>query len=239
MLNLMEILFVHGAFVRDGAWWWQPAADLIEQATGVSSRALALPSCGEASGGSAGLLEDAAALSDRLDAMDSVVVVAHSYGGTVVAQGARHPAVRHLVYISSFLPEIGQTHASLSPSTSEPLPTQLNPDGTVNVVDDDYGYFDSRFLHDVDDPAVRAQAHARLCPQSVSAFGTATTAAAWRHLDSTYLVCAADRSTAPELQRLHASRATHCEELPTSHHPFLSRPDLIAQVIARIVSRAN
>jgi pimeloyl-ACP methyl ester carboxylesterase len=234
----MEIVFVHGAFVRDGAWWWQPAAELIEQATGVASRALAFPSCGETTARGAGLLEDAAALRDELDGIGSAIVVAHSYGGTVVAQGADHPAVRHLVYISSFLPETGENHASITSwPTSEPLPTQSNPDGTVSVINNDHDYFDRRFLHDVDDPDVRAQAHARLCPQSVSAFGTPTTNAAWQRIDSTYLVCADDRSTAPELQRRHARRATRTIDLATSHHPFLSRPDLIAQCLGNVIEQ--
>jgi pimeloyl-ACP methyl ester carboxylesterase len=234
----MEIVFVHGAFVRDGGWWWQPAAELIERAAGVRSRALALPSCGETGATGAGLLEDAAALRAELDEVDSAIVVAHSYGGTVVAQGADHPAVAHLVYISSFLPEIGENHASITSwPTSDALPTQANPDGTVSVVDDDHEYFDHRFLHDVDDPAVRAHAHARLCPQSVSAFGTATSNAAWQHVESTYLVCADDHSTAPDLQRLHARRATRTVELATSHHPFLSRPDLIAQCLGNVIDQ--
>ena len=67
--HMTEILFVHGALVRDGAWWWQPVADLVRAATGVRSRALALPSCGEtdAAASSSGLSEDAKALREALD----------------------------------------------------------------------------------------------------------------------------------------------------------------------------
>jgi pimeloyl-ACP methyl ester carboxylesterase len=43
----MRVVFVHGAFVRDGAWWWAPAARLLSQ-RGIASTAVALPSCGEA-----------------------------------------------------------------------------------------------------------------------------------------------------------------------------------------------
>ncbi|BDI24159.1 hypothetical protein L3i23_29350 [Herbiconiux sp. L3-i23] len=53
---------------------------------------------------------------------------------------------------------------------------------------------------------------------------------------STYLVCADDRSTSIELQRFHAAKATRAVELPTGHHPFLSRPDLVvAQIEAMLV----
>lgn len=236
----MEILFVHGAFVRDGAWWWQRTADLITQSTGVSSRALMLPSCAETTPGAdptVGLVEDAAALSRELDDVESAIVVAHSYGGTVVAEGAAHPNVQHLVYISSFLPEIGQAHGSLGTPGDDPVPVRPHAAGTVSVIDDDRGYFDHRFLHDVTDPSVIDHAHARLCPQSTLAFSTPTTTAAWQHLDSTYLVCADDHSTDPQLQRDHAARATRTDELPTSHHPFLSRPDLVAEKMREIITR--
>ena len=32
---MVEILFVHGALVRDGAWWWRSVADLVLERTGV------------------------------------------------------------------------------------------------------------------------------------------------------------------------------------------------------------
>lgn len=235
----MQIVFVHGAFVRDGAWWWRAVGDLLQQTTGIRSRAVGLPSCGEASSrlqDDAGLLADAAALAGVLDEGEASVVVAHSYGGTVVAQGAHHPAVRHLVYISSFLPEIGETQASVT-ATSAPLPVTPHPDGTVSVDDEDRETFDRRFFQDVEDRGTVEQAHTRLCPQSVAAFGTPTTRAAWQHLPSTYLLCADDRSTSPDLQRVHAARATTVEELPTGHHPFLSQPDLVAAQLRTILQR--
>lgn len=37
----MEVVFVHGALVRDGARWWQPTADLLRERAGITSRALA------------------------------------------------------------------------------------------------------------------------------------------------------------------------------------------------------
>jgi pimeloyl-ACP methyl ester carboxylesterase len=41
-----------------------------------------------------------------------------------------------------------------------------------------------------------------------------------------------DVATLPARQREFASRATRVVEIPTGHHPFLSQPDLFAQVIA-------
>ena len=42
----MRVVFVHGACVKDGAWWWGPTAELLV-AEGVASETPALPSCGE------------------------------------------------------------------------------------------------------------------------------------------------------------------------------------------------
>src|SRR5690349_9893393 len=59
----MRVVFVHGACVRNGSWWWHRTAALLAE-RGVSSVTPALPSCGETGvpGGSAGpgLPEDVA-----------------------------------------------------------------------------------------------------------------------------------------------------------------------------------
>jgi len=62
-------------------------------------------------------------------------------------------------------------------------------------------------------------------------FGQRTTRAAWREIPSTYVVCADDLATPPEKQREHAARATDVVELPVPHHPFVTRPDLVAGVL--------
>jgi pimeloyl-ACP methyl ester carboxylesterase len=229
---MTEILFVHGALVRDGAWWWRPVARLVEQATGVRSRAVELPSC-EPSGG--GLVDDAAALHAALDEVGDAVVVGHSYGGTVIAEGADHPAAAHLLYITSYLPDAGQAQGDIVGAESDPVSIAAEGD-RVRLDGYDAALFADRFLHDVTDPALRAGAWDRVTPQSIAAFGAPTTREAWRGRESTYLVCADDRSTSLELQRFHAQRATHAVELPTGHHPFLSRPDLVAAQVQRILA---
>jgi pimeloyl-ACP methyl ester carboxylesterase len=233
---VVEILFVHGALVRDGAWWWRSAAELVQRETGVTSRAIALPSCGEgAAPGSSGLVEDAAALRAALDEADDALVVGHSYGGTVIAEGADHPAARHLLYISSYLPEIGRSQGAIMSGEQDPVSIADHGDGTVAVSGYDEASFGARFWADVTDPALSAEAWARVTPQSVAAFGTPTTAAAWRGRPSTYLVCTEDRSTSIALQREHAARASRSVDLPTGHHPFLSRPDLVAAEVRTIL----
>ncbi len=226
----MRVVFIHGAFSRDGAWWWAPTAALLDR-SGIASTAVALPSCGEAgiapTDAGPGLHEDAAATTAVLDDGEPAIVVAHSYGGMVASQAGEHPAVRRLVYITSLLPTVGESLATLSSGATNPVPVIPHADGSVSV-DDDAVAFDARFLHDVPDPALVSGAHDRLCAQSSVVFGAETTTAAWERVPSTYLVCTEDRSTDPDLQRAAAARATTIRELPAAHFPMLSRPDLVA-----------
>lgn len=231
-----ELIFVHGALVRDGHWWWRRTADLLRERTGLRSRAVALPSCGERTPehlgeqATGGLLADAAALRAELDQVDSAIVVGHSYGGTVIAEAGHHPAIAHLLYVSSYLPEIGQSQAAIMSGESDPVAIGDNGDGTLSVVGHDATSFGERFLQDADS-TTRHQAWSRVVAQSAAAFTTPTSAAGWHGVDSTYLVCTRDRSTSVELQRAHAGRATRAVEVPTDHHPFLTRPDIVVDQV--------
>lgn len=216
----MDLIFVHGALVRDGEWWWRPTAELL----GMQSHSLELPSCD----GGGGLAEDAAALRALLDDVGSAIVVGHSYGGTVVSEAGPHPAVSQLFLISSYLPDAGTAQAQIMADEPDPAAIAPNEDGTLSLVAD-LGSFTARFMHDA--PSFAEGAFALLAPQSAAAFVTPTTAEGWRGVDSTYLVCVDDRSTSIALQRHHAARATRSIDLPTGHHPFLSRPDLVAAAI--------
>lgn len=233
----MELVFVHGALVRDGDWWWHRAAALLLDRTGVRSRAVALPSCGEGpdAAPSAGLVEDARALRRVLDDVDEAVVVGHSYGGTVVAEAGAHPAVRHLAFVSSYLPELGDSQGAVMGGEADPVAVADAGDGTLGVSGYDEASFGRRFLHDADD-ATRAEAWRRVTRQGVGAFVTPTTAVGWQGVDSTYLVCTDDRSTSVGLQRHHAAKATRSVDLPTGHHPFLSRPDLVVDQVEALLA---
>src|ERR1700754_2852076 len=97
-----------------GSWWWHPTAELLAERD-VASAAPALPSCGEtgeATGAHGpGLSDDVAAVRAVLTASDEpTVVVAHSYRGIVTAEAAAGvDTVRHLLLVSSYLPEVGQS----------------------------------------------------------------------------------------------------------------------------------
>ncbi|MEO7121769.1 MAG: alpha/beta hydrolase, partial [Lacisediminihabitans sp.] len=171
-----------------------------------------------------------------LDDVDGdALVVGHSYGGTVIAEGADHPSARHLLYISSYLPEVGLSQAAIMSDEANPVAVAPGDDGTLSVAGFDQQSFAARFLQDAPDATLQAQAWERVTAQSVNAFITPTTQATWQGKPSTYLVCAEDQSTSVTLQRAHAARATRSVDLPTGHHPFLSRPELVASEVVHIL----
>lgn len=234
----MELIFVHGALVRDGQWWWQRSAELLRERTGIQSRAVALPSCGETAPEEVpgGLVADAVALRRELDDVDSAIVVGHSYGGTVIAEAGQHPAVAHLLYVSSYLPDVGQSQGVIMSGESDPVSIGDNGDGTLGVSGYDATSFGARFLQDADDETQR-RAWERVTAQASGAFMTPTSAAGWEGIDSSYIICGQDRSTSVELQRFHANRATRSVELPTGHHPFISRPDLVVEQVQALLQQ--
>ena len=164
----MRVVFVHGACVRDGAWWWHRTAELLMQ-QGIPSVAPPLPSCGEGGGKAGadgpGLPEDVAAVRQVLqDGDEPTVVVAHSYGGIVTAEAAAGVgSVRHLVLVSSYLPEVGQSLSDFGDGTPAPF-LDIDPDtGTFGVRPQ---FLLPTFLQDCD-PDTQAQAADKLARQSV------------------------------------------------------------------------
>jgi pimeloyl-ACP methyl ester carboxylesterase len=229
---MMRVVFVHGACVRDGSWWWHRTSELLAE-QGVASEAPALPSCGETGvppgAHGPGLAEDVASVRHVLTAGDEpTIVVAHSYGGIVTAEAAAGvDAVRHLLLVSSYLPEVGQ---SLSSFGGEEPATFLDIDpaaGTFTVRPESLA---ETFLQDCD-AAIQRQALDRTARQSLAVLEQPVQSAAWQHVPSTYLVCAQDRGTPADRQREFAGRAAGVVELDAGHHPFLSQPAAVRDLI--------
>jgi pimeloyl-ACP methyl ester carboxylesterase len=228
----MRLVFVHGACVKDGSWWWHRTGELLA-ARGVASVAPELPSCGETGAspgaGGPGLPEDVAAVRQVLSASDEpTVVVAHSYGGIIVAEAAAAlETVRHLLFVSSYLPEVGQSLSSFA--AEEPAPfLDIDPeDGTFTVRPDALA---ETFLHDCD-AVIRREVVDKTARQSLAVVGQPVQSAAWEQIASTYLVCIKDRGTPAYRQREFARRAGNVVELDAGHHPFLSQPTAVRDLI--------
>jgi pimeloyl-ACP methyl ester carboxylesterase len=136
-----------------------------------------------------------------------------------------------LVYLAAMLPEADETLAAMadpdSPSWLEPA-DQDTMRVRGNLSDQD---FREHFLADCDRAATEG-ALARIGRQAAAAFGQPPGGAGWRTLPATAVVCTADRATPPAKQRDWARRAGRVVELDSGHHPFLSRPDDLAAIIA-------
>jgi pimeloyl-ACP methyl ester carboxylesterase len=228
----MKVVFVHGACVKDGSWWWHRTGDLLAE-QGIASDAPTLPSCGETgestSATGPGLAEDVAAVRQVLTASEEpTVVVAHSYGGIVTAEAAAGlDTVRHLLLVSSYLPEVGQSLSSFG--ADEPAPfLDIDPEGGTFTVRPDA--LAETFLQDCD-ADIQREAMSRTARQSLAVIEQPVQSAAWQHIPSTYLVCADDQGTPADRQREFAGRAGSVVELTTGHHPFLSQPSAVRDLI--------
>jgi len=219
--------------VRDGEWWWHLAADALRE-RGIDSAAPGLPSCGEGSGvpgvGGPGLAEDVDSVRVVLAASDEpTVVVGHSYGGIVATEAAAGvDAVRHMVFVSSYLAEPGE---SLSTFGAQEPPPFLDFDPDAGTFGANPLLFAETFVQDCSPEIVEAAA-SRLVRQTMAVAAEPVSAAAWKSLPTTYLLCTQDRGTPASAQREFAGRADTVIEMETGHHPFLSRPEAFADMVA-------
>ncbi|MEO3784153.1 alpha/beta fold hydrolase [Actinocorallia sp. B10E7] len=213
------MLLVHGAW--HGSWCWDRLRPALG-ADGWSTRTVDLPSAG----GDAGVHEDAQAVLGELDRIDGpVVIVAHSYGGIPVTQAAAKAAgVSRIVYLAAYQLDAGE---SLLGFHGAPVPDE--PAGLRPVPDDPL----PMFYGDVPDAEAR-DAALRLVPQSTRSFAEPLTEAAWRTVPSAYIVCEHDRALPPRDQEALAARSEEAHRLASGHSPFLSMPQELASLLAKI-----
>jgi len=219
-----SVVLVHGAW--HGAWCWEAVLEGLA-AAGVRAAAADLPSVTR---GSVEVADDADHVRGVIESVGGpVVLIGHSYGGAVVTDAGTHPAVEHVVYIAAFALAEGEsvTANGLTGGEEMDLGDALRFDGDVVHVDPKRAT--ELFYHDCP-PAVAAVAVARLRPQSIAAMTSCPRSIAWRTKPSTYALCTDDRVVPVTLQRSSAARVPEVVEWPTSHSPFLSRPELVVDL---------
>jgi pimeloyl-ACP methyl ester carboxylesterase len=236
-------ILVHGAW--QGAWCWERAVAALA-AAGIRALAIDLPGHGNDPGPFSDLHGDAAHVSSALDALDGpVVLVGHAYGGAVITEAGSHRAVSHLVYLAAFALDDGESCGTVASqeATSEGISHRGRPDLAAGYVARPDGTSTLEpevaracFYQDCD-AATAAWAIARLGPQPLASLQQQPDAVAWRTKPSTYVVCAGDQAIHPGLQRILARRCITTVEWPTGHTPFLSRPDLVAALLADLAAR--
>lgn len=222
------ILLVHGAW--HGSWCWRPVAERLEK-QGIPVHTVDLPLTS--------LADDAHAVEKKLNLIaDAAVLIGHSYGGMVISEAAAgRDDVDHLVYLCAFCPEPGESLNDLAKSGERVRLAdgfRVDDEGRVTV--------DPEIAPEAlyGDCAVRdvIAAISRLRPLEMPCFATKATAAAWQSLPSTYVVCTEDQAIHVELQRRMATRAEEVVTWETSHSPFMSQPDRVAEFFAKIADDA-
>ena len=158
-----------------------------------------------------------------------VILVGHSYGGSVITGAGTDDRVVGLVYICALAPdadETSQTQQSKFPRTDvfshiEVVDGRiwLRPEGT------------KFFCGDLSEQEQKLVWATQGVPKP-DLFEAKVGGTAWKSKPSWYIVGKNDRTVHPDLERFFAKRmkaTTH--ELESSHVPMLSKPDLVLDVI--------
>lgn len=224
-----SVVIVHGAFA-DGSDWAKVVPLL--QAKGVAVSVVQNPLTS--------LADDVAATQRTLNNQPGpVVLVGHSWGGTVITQAGSDEKVRALVYVAAFAPDAGQTSGEQGKGAPTPPGiSQIKADGNGFLYLTPEGMAKD-FAQDL--PAAQtAVMTATQGPIKASAFEDKTTVSAWKTKPSWYLLATEDRMIHPDVQRSAAKRiGATLAELRTSHVPQQSQPAEVAKVILEAVKKVG
>ncbi|ADU69177.1 alpha/beta fold hydrolase [Pantoea sp. At-9b] len=223
------VVLVHGAFA-DGSSWNRVIPQLQSHHLKVISVQLPLTS-----------LQDDVAATQRAIARASgdVVLVGHSWGGTVITQAGNDPHVKGLVYIAAFAPNAGQSTGDLAGSFPAPA-------GSADIAKtaDGFLYLPAATVAKdfaEDSPASQQKIlSVTQGPIRAAAFGDKVSQAAWTQKPSWYLVSRQDRMINPDLERAMAQHIhAHTRSVTASHTSMLSHPGSVAQIITQAVDSSN
>lgn len=217
---MRNVVLVHGAYA-DGSSWSKVIPLL--QAAGMNVTAVQNPLTS--------LADDVAATNFALARQDGpAVLVAHSYGGTVISQVGLVPNVTGLVYVAARAPEAGEDFAALSAK----FPTAPVTSGIITT-----GGFkflsEQAFLQDFANGVPRSEALTLYAAQGPLATAPPTTSvAAWQDKRSWYAISTNDRTINPDLQRFMAKRMNATAiEVDSGHLSLVTHPREIAGLILK------
>ncbi|WNL44272.1 alpha/beta hydrolase [Dyella sp. BiH032] len=223
------IVLVHGAFA-DGSSWNDVARILRKDGYFVIAAANPLR----------GVKSDGQYVASLVGALKGpVVLVGHSYGGSVITEAANgRPNVKALVYVSAFSPDTGETVAGLAgkfpgSTLGQALaPAVTLPDGSKDlyILQDK---FRAQFAADVPAPQAALMAVTQR-PVTEAALNEPSGEAAWKTLPSWHIYGSADKNIPPEAMAFMAMRA-HARDVVVvkgaSHVVMVSHPDAVARLI--------
>lgn len=158
-----------------------------------------------------------------------VVLVGHSYGGTLITKAGVHDRVGALVYI-----------AALAPDEDETSQEQQNNFDRTPVFDhieiaDGRIWLQASGIGDFAGDLPEAEQMLVLATGAVPVtdlFDQQVAGTAWKTKPSWYIVANQDRTVNPNLERFVAKRmGAKTYEIDSSHVPMLSNPDIVIDVI--------
>ena len=224
-----SVVIVHGAFA-DGSDWAKVIPLL--QAKGLHVVAVQNPLTS---------LEDDVAVAKRaIDAQPGkVVLVGHSWGGSVITEAGANDKVSSLVYVAAFAPDAGQNSAELGkdyPAAPGFAHIKADASGFLTLTKEGMA---RHFAQDLPAAATSVMT-ATQGPILGKSFEQKLTVAAWKTKPSWYVVTSADHMIQPALQRDMARKiGATVTTLNSSHVPQQSQPAKVAQVILDAVSQSK
>lgn len=225
------IVLVHGAFADSSSW---NGVIRVLESDGYSVVAAANPL--------RSVHGDARAVGEVLNSNAApVVLVGHSYGGSVISEAAEgHANVKALVYVAAFAPETGETAAGLSgkfpgstlgPALAPPVPLA----GGGNDLYIQQPRFHDQFAADVSEAEAKLMAVGQR-PITDLALNEAATSAAWKHVPAWFVYGDKDKNIPPQALNFMAERAHSRETVVVkgaSHVVMVSNPAAVAALIEK------
>jgi len=219
-LENSTIVLVHGAWA-DGSCWSNVILPLQRHGLKITCAPIPLTS----------LSDDIAALNRALERTSGpLVLVAHAYGGAVIA-AAREDRVKSLVYIAALAPDEGETVAKVFyRDESHPKAPKLAPDADGFIWMPEGGFRDAVAHEASADQTSIMQAVQR--PISIQCIQEPAPAPAWKVKPSWFLLAEEDRMINPKTQRFMANRmGATVRSKPVDHSPMYTAADIVVEVI--------
>ncbi|MBW4457170.1 MAG: alpha/beta hydrolase [Nostoc indistinguendum CM1-VF10] len=225
------VVLVHGAFAESSSWNGV-LTELITKGYPVVAAANPLR----------GVKSDSAYIASVLKGIKGpIVLVGHSYGGTVITNAVNgNKNVKALVYVAAFAPDKGETAAELSGrypgSTLGPTlgPLIALPNGGKDLYIQQ-NKFRAQFAADVPVADAKLMASTQR-PITEAALNEASGTPAWKSIPSWFIYGSRDLNIPEAALSFMAKRARSKETVVVngaSHVVMVSHPDAVAKLIER------
>lgn len=158
-----------------------------------------------------------------------VILIGHSYGGTLITAAGTDPRVAALLYIAALAPDADET--SQSQQSKFPVTDVFShievADGRIWMRPEGV----ASFAGDLPEEEQRVVWATHAAP-AANLFDQKIEGTAWRSKPSWYIVATKDRTIQPDLERFFAKRMeARIHEIESSHVPMLSKPRAVLDVI--------